>query len=583
MRSDSPTHLLLLVLLLSALVPICRATVSCNGTKDVMVTAAFVDIYSAGSTVVLATPDGGAVFAAMMTETGNPRVVKVDAEAKVKWFSEARAAGASEYAWYTPRALVEDPTGPYIYLSGYTSTGQGFVIKYAEATGSYIASAVFRKDSEPSAINSMILDSGGNLLVFAGTYGNSPFHTWSGAIDKSSLIMTEHVPVSSYSDYAVFSKVVQDSSGSYAFAGTIWLSDIPYSSYIWLALVDRATWSMTWESYYSSSVHYTSMSGGIRSLLAVSTGVFAILADESFYKVVSGLGFALQADTFGMYGAAVSALDSDKFLLAGAHSLTTSSMAYVFDPTASCRYDQGEMAQFKRVEFYGLSRDQNYGYAWATGIARDRYSAVAAVVKLKEETALVCNTASTNYMNKACYPSLAASNCFGLCSACLISDDMNACVSGTFGAHRYALGLFAGRCAQAGYHYKAVTMTCAPVIQTNCHPLCGGECIAASDPTQCAHHCNGADPYIDDSMLATNVCGCRPGSAYSAVAQGCVSGCFLMCHESEGDCAGMHISGESCICETSDDYVRVYDPGEEAGATCVEREKAVSRSIQYTG
>ncbi len=545
-RISNPPQSALLLLLILIAAPALGSTTTCSGSKDVMVVDAFVDIYPAAEPVILATSDGGAAMATLLTSNGNSRILKVNAAAKLQWFVESRVDGGEDFYWYVPKALAEstDETAgvSYLYVAGYTPYTKAFVVKYNMATGTYVSSGFAQKDTSFSQINGLFLDSSGSL-VFAGFYGDeSSPAVWMGTIDKSTLVGTTQLVVSSYSTLGKVHKVVLGSDGSYVVAGTV-----DTGGYLWLAAVSGSTWTINWE------IECTSASGVASALMEVNSGTYGLLLQGTYY-VATSTGIVSSVSVGQISGMQLAPSDSTKLLFAGSTTQSFESVAYIYDPAADCRYDSGETARHDRVRFRGLSRtSSSVSYVWASGYVQDRYATFASLVKLQEVSPLACNSSSTNYLNKACYPSLNSTMCFGLCSACLISDDLNACVAGTFGAHRYAISLFAGRCARPGYHYRASTLSCSPVIQSGCHPLCGGECFLAADATQCAHHCKGIslEPYIDDSELGTNICRCRLGAVYNSDTKKCelVTGCSSMC--GTGGCGKSANSAKCANCISS--------------------------------
>ncbi len=146
--------LTLLLILLSAFLPnpvladYVYNTTTCSESRDLVLTDTFVDIYNAYAYYVVATPDGGAVYASRDNSQGGLRVVKVDSKAKFQWFTERKAEG--DDGWDFLGGLVLDccsESEPFLYLGGYTTANgiSAYIIKYRLADGSYVNSSLAKK------------------------------------------------------------------------------------------------------------------------------------------------------------------------------------------------------------------------------------------------------------------------------------------------------------------------------------------------------------------------------------------------------------------------------------------------------
>ncbi len=510
----------LLVLLLLLISHPIHAAGTCSG-YDLTVTAGFVDIYAITYPKVLATSDGGAVYAAMRNDNsnnnGNPRIVKVDSTGKFEWFSEQRPTGdVSGYA-YHPTMMVEDTTdasNPYIFLAGRVSSEMGFVIKYSRTYGTHIVSALFKQSSSDTRIYPLLIDSTG-VLVFGGYYGSTS-SGWIGTMNKFTLAITKSSTVTtSYESTSHVMDLKEDvSAGNYVFAGKIGSND-----YLWVGAVDKSSLVRQWEWEYTGSTLTD-----IRSLFLLSSGNYAVLYCATYCKITPAAGISTLVTLAGAWGMSYSTV-SGLFAVVGYTSSAT--FAYYYDPVADCTYNSG--AALGSMQFLFSGKSSSSADIWATGqlSVGPNYGVL---VRISQASASTCSSGYTNYFNLACYQPVTSTTCFGLCATCLISSNINACATAASLANSYAVGLFAGRCSATGTHYNSVTKACATVTQTSCNGLCGGECLVANDATKCAHHCKGVaiEPYIDDSDLASNTCKCVTGYAYSVVDAKCEP-CHVLC------------------------------------------------------
>ncbi len=518
--------LLLLLLLLSCLQSASTQAAPTNcadsttNTHDVTTAGAFVDVYpTAANTLevsVLGTSDGGAVYATTRSDTGSPRVVKVDSEAKFQWFSEQRLATGDVPGYlYCPCTIAEDSNHNYIYVAGFilTSTNIAFIIKYALATGNYVNSAGFSWVPD-SMIFTLMTDSLGNL-VFGGRYGG--YYGWIGIFSKTTLAITVgNTFVSGLFDLTIH-KIVEDPVGYYVYSGRR-IS----VTYLCIGIVTRVGWSIPW-------MYTTAISGNyVTSMLTLSTGAsYAVLFDGSYYAVSYPSGSVTSSVYFsGSYGMTAASSSGGMVLVVGAVS---SSFAYQYDTAANCVYNKGRIAAHLAVQYIASSKHSSYQAVWVAGCLGSG-ATLSLVVKLDPISAPVSCSAPTpvNYLHVSCYAAVSV-GCFGLCPTCVISADINACLTTT--GSQPAVTLFAGRCATAGQHYSAALHSCQPVLQSSsCHPLCGGECLALGDSSQCAHHCSYLSS-VDNSALGDNACKCSLNMGFDTILGVClfVVGCHSYC------------------------------------------------------
>ncbi len=503
------------------------ATISGSG-RDIMVVGDFVDIYYTGNSfpVVLATSDGGAVYATKHSATGSPRVIKVDGSARFQWFSEARPVGDTQNAEYYPTTIAEDTSGEYYYVGG-TKAGSpwvSFVIKLSARDGRCVNSAIL---SRPGNVNSylytMLVDFRGQL-VFGGSYGMaSNFAAWFGTINKETLTTAERTFTVANSPKVEIRRIIADHV-TFILAGRM---ESRY--YPWMSGVDANDWSCKWDRTFPNHEFVD-----VRAVTALGSGKYAMLTYGTYFEIDSAQGFSTTRYFPGAYSMTASS-EPGRVVLAGYNYTNHSSFAFTYDPVGDIRYDQGATAETPGVLFYSASVYPPHNATWVAGLI---YTTIylGVVVKLQTVVPLNCSGLAVNYLNRDCYRPMNSGSCFGLCESCYLPNDINACSAVRPFAYAEAASLFAGRCPMDGTYYDSSATACAPVMQQNCHPLCGGECLAPNNPNKCAHHCAGekVEPFIDSSALATNLCRCKPGKAYNTATRKCVltvGNCHPLCDQ----------------------------------------------------
>ncbi len=525
---------------------------SCSSVRDVMVVGAFVDIYGLYSgtlPAVLATSDGGAVYAGSRDDSGSPRVIKVNGNTGFEWFSEQRlGSGDSASYVYKPQSVVEDVSevgGPYLYVGGYIGGGGSFIIKYRREDGTYVSSASPKKGTYDSYIYSLLVDSSGNL-VFGGCYYNSGvYYAWAGLLDKSTFAVTEKSITSSSSlDPLMVWKIIEDTDlGHYVFVG-----ELNLLGYLWAFAVDTATWTRQWEDH-----NILCVPSYMPALVKISAGKYGVHACNNYYSA-SSAGLSLVDATISSLTISPST-ESGKVMLMG--NLLTNSYAYFFDPVTDTKYNSGKTASHSDLYLYAGSASSDS--VWAAGYVNGAAMSSMTLVRLQCVTPISCSSGTDNYLNKGCY-SAVSSGCFGVCDSCYIANDINACASiNLLLALTYqfkAISLYVGRCHNTGQFYRVSQSQCKSVTQSSCNVLCGGECFGASSASQCLHHCKGysLEPNIDTSALASNTCGCKTGTTLSATSSRCVytTGCYGLC--SNGECGAVD-QGQSCITCVSGSHI----------------------------
>ncbi len=531
----------LLLLVLSAKISVLAT--SCNDTRTLMAIDTFVDSYYAYAEVVLATSDGGAVYAARRNDNGVMRLVKVDSDAKLEWFSEQRVQGDS-FGWYFPNALVEDSSGSdgtgnsYVYLGGYaTSNGfAGVVIKYNMLDGSYVNSAFIQIGTNQTYLYAMLVDDDNNRLVVGGYDGtNYVSLAFVGTVDKETLEFTvqsltnlTHAP-----EGAQLMAIVPD-SGVYVLAGIV------PNNQLWVAAVDSSTWVGQWEYATNDSSAYAY---SVDNMITLSSGVYLVLAGNYVYNVSVASGIRpVNQVVVSSYGLATT-YSSNEVALIGSNQGTD--YAYYYDMTKNCTSSYSSAASYPRITMIDISTHPSFDYIWVSGYVWSR-PYLGALLKFKLVTPIICESGKTNYLNRGCYTPINSSDCFGLCKTCLVTGSIDACATvNTTIASTYAVSLFAGRCLTNGYHYSSAARSCVPIVRDSCHPLCGGECLVPNNATKCAFHCVGTkfEPNIDSSDLGHNVCKCKAGTAYNSTSQKCES-CHVLC--GSAGCA-VPADASSCI------------------------------------
>ncbi len=540
--------------------------VSSSSPIDIMLTGAFVDPYlTVEPFVVVATSDGGALYACIHSNGLSTRVVKVDSAVKFQWYVELKASAGLTSYYYYPYAMVEDTTEGYIYVGGSVKCSSGLrpavMFKINAKDGTMVKSAIYTKSTtSASYIRCLLIDGNDRSLIFGGYYENSgAFSPWAGTMDKSTLALTEKSVTSA--TVAMIYSVVQDGT-SYVFAGSVGAAKNP-----WVAAVDSSGWTSVWE--YSCSVCTTAVSSC--KILLVSSGKYAVLASSVYYSVSSSTGISTSGVTFTSSAAMALATNSDLRLILGYDS-TSNSFAYYYSVSNACAYDTGQIAKLSGISFQAADRLSTGDVVWVAGYVMSTYPR-SFVARLEATTVLGCAAGQVNYLNKQCYTPM-STGCFGLCATCLIANDISACYTVTAAALTNGASLFMGRCATDGQNYKydsAGSSACAQIlINPSCHVLCGGECLVLADASKCLHHCKGSslEPYIDNSDLAHNVCGCTGSRTFSTVSRRCVftSGCYALC--ANGECGELASSAKCISCKSLSNMVSTAS-SDGLFATCV--------------
>ncbi len=551
MKQDPTLPPLRSLLILSLLFNFAAGTAtSCTNSRSLMITDVFADVYTCDSSIplqpLIVTHNGGTIYAATRSTNSGPRVVRLDSSGKFQWFSESRAAADSSTYRYYPRIVVEDTSTSYVYVAGYVATTiggsavAGFVMVYKYSDGTLVNSALLTSASyTATCLYSFLLNSSGKL-VFAGYVETSSTHSvWAGTLDSSTFAVTAKTINSAIATPTYIYKMIEDTATSnYIIVGGL-TSTTPY---MWVAAISKATWTTMWE--YACT---TCTSPDVRALVKLSSKTYAVLSSQNYFKVTASGGISTAVV---MTNANIMTLTAETgvIIFAGYDSTNAYSLAYYYDTTSSTQYSTG--AQYTQLNVVNAAQNSSYDYIWASAYSENSGTHLMTVVKLACVTPLTCSSGYTNYLNKACYAPTSTS-CFALCSQCLISNDINACTAVSSLANPYGVAFFAGRCLSASKFYSYSTSTCSGMTQVSCHPLCGGECLVASDSTACAHHCAGAaiEPHIDDSGLYKNVCKCKVGTAYNSVSLKCES-CSPSC--GSGGCAapGNNLQCVNCAAGT---------------------------------
>ncbi len=518
-----------LALILVLYLPIISKSQTSVPGNDVMLTRAFVDIYDTSGRVrfpVVATSDGGAAFT--QYKDGDPRVVKVDSSARFEWFSESRVAGDTTNRNYYMNYMVEDTSdasNPYLFIAGHIANSAsnycGVMIKYRRDDGSYVIARTYTKSGYNFFFAQTLFVNSTGALFVGGDYGvlGQSYSPWLGTVDKLTLEVTEHTVTTDCSSITYVYRILEESD-KYVFVGGCTMD-----MHLWVSAVLKSDWSQPW-SYYIGTYY---SAPDVYAFCALGAGSYGVLCTTGYYPVSHPGGIKSVIAFTGSTAMTISPGDSSNVLIAG---FSTTSFAYVYDPSSGNWYNQGQNVELTNVHFRDASKHPNYDRVWISGYLTISPS-FGFVVAVEVATPIVCDTGMINFLNQLCY-SAASSSCFGLCKTCLISGNINACSTITSLAHSGAKYLFAGRCAATGKHFRSSTGACVAVTESStsftCHKLCGGECIAASNASACAHHCTSSfvEPHIDDSGLANNTCGCQVGYAFNDSSQKCES-CGALC------------------------------------------------------
>ncbi len=550
------------------------ATTSGSG-RPISVVEVFVDTYFAadGTTVpVLATSDGGAVFS--VSTNNSLRTIKVDSSGGFEWVCHRKVSSDSPgLSTYYPKAIVEDTTdlsNVYVYVGGDINSTKGFVIKYRRDKGTYVYSKIFYTTSVEKHVNSLLVDSSGNL-VLAGSYVQSSGSLgWFAKIDKSTLASTEYTTntYSATSDTSIsrlrFLRVLDgsDVSDIYLLAGTISNADSTHV-YPWFGAMSKSTQALLWKNNLTS--------GELIEAVRATTEKYAVLTyDEkegtycySVGDISSGASpTAFSQGNSDVYSTFALGEDEKTAIVIGFNYSSNRSAAFLYDASMNAIYDQDTTSEHPMIHLLASSRHASYtNIVWAAGYAGN-LTGISLIVKLEPQanTVASCGDGCTNYLDKGCYQST-TSGCSALCTSCLIVGDSDACVASSEEADPFATALFAARCNVSGQAYNSTAELCQNVmVSSSCHPLCGGECLAPSDNTKCAGHCVNSvfEPYIDDSALvSSNTCKCRIGTVYNSATSACelVTDCSALC--GAGGCGKSNDSTACVDCIASSGTVSV--------------------------
>ncbi len=547
---------LLLVTLLHIIVTSSVSPTDCPDAattkKNVMITSVFVDTYGLDYTMstVLATSDGGAVFASRRLSNRSPRVVKVDSEGRFEWYSEQRvSAGDSTSVRYYPYVAVEDPDGASVYVAGYSLSSiiyTGFIIKYRMMDGICLGSSSILLEVS-TVVYSLLLDSADDLIFGGYCYAfDGGFYAIAGIIDKSTLAVTSRTVVSPLLEGFYIYQLVEDPAGYYVYAARSILD-----TNLRIGRLSKSTWTQTW------SFHTTVHCYAVGTLTTISSGsTYSVLCDDIYYVVTSPAYISAGVTLTG--SCAMANLQEAGMAMALGIDTNGYSFAYEFNVATNCVYTQGETAKHYPFKFLAASRHPSHNYVWAAGISimGDSYGFVA---KIQQVTPLPCTGAQFSYLNKGCYDTTAAS-CYYLCSSCMIPNDINACYMPKSTANQYLSQMYVGRCLTSGKHYDSTVGTCQPILQSSdCHKLCGGECLVVSDNTRCAHHCTSheLEPHLDDSLLYQNTCGCKLGTVYSSASGKCeaIAGCHASCGSGGCVAPGDYAKCVDCAVGATTNYI----------------------------
>lgn len=540
---EQGTHALARVLLVAISLQLAAGTPTSTLGNDVMVTKAFVDIYETTEQYIpmLATSDGGAAFASYRSDTHSPRVVKVDSEGLFEWFGECRIPAALDNPsfMYYPMTIAEGTVDgqSHIYVGGmYNPPRYGFVIEYKTSDGTFIRSGnVIGGPSGGVAVLVLLVDSNTGALIFGANYHDTGAGIWQalmGTLDRTTFLPTIKTLSTACSPLLYVNRVMQDPvTGNYIFAGECG------NHYIWVGSVVVSTtgvWSLAWETHETTTVYNGNQ---WCNMVKLDSGKFAVLGDGDTTSKL----FIVSADTHvvsggtafpGSYALTASPTDAGKVLIVGRDSVTLKSFAYYYDPEGDLVYNQGQIAQHDMIVMRTANKHPSYSnVVWVAGYLNASPS-YGFLLRIQQVSPVSCSGTQSNYLNTGCFSAL-TTGCFGLCGSCYLPSNIDACAvpcSSCTVSHYVAAYLFAGRCSVTGTHYDSVAGNCLTVSKTSCHQLCGGECIGANSAAKCAHHCVGAsiEPHVDRSGLASNICACEKGWAYSTATSKCAE-CHPFC------------------------------------------------------
>ncbi len=503
----------------------------CAG-NTVSVVQAYVDLFGGSNPVIIATSDGGAAMSLLNSATGKLRVVKLNSQGKVDWVNEQNTLCNVAYSSYTcyPKTIAEDVSASTLYVAGSISGGAvAFVAEYARTDGTYVSAvAVPPRDTTAvtaTEIRSLLIPLGSSLVIFGGFYVTtvsaiSTNNILIGTVDTSSLGIV--YKTLSFSSALSSSKTLLDIAEErpyYIFTGVLGAPAGPW--YSWIAAVDRSSWAVLWKYECSTSISY----GDTVTIVPLGSYKYAVMAGELLYVAWYGTGVLSSTVLSGVQTPVSISMNRDMLMVLGATS-GGASFAYYYDYNSNCNYDQG--SSIASVDFMDSSHSSYYSGVWTAGIlASGTAYPLAFVAKLDSDSAIYCVAVVgvVNYLNQACYTTT-STNCFGQCTSCLIASNPNACatIDASTANPVAAASFFSSRCLTPNTYYDSATLACVPIISgPACHPLCGGECIAASDPARCASHCTAVEPNIDDSALGWNTCGCASGSSYNVSVGHCMA------------------------------------------------------------
>jgi len=489
---------------------------SCPG-QDLMVTEAFIDTFSYGfgPPLVQTTTDAGAILCYPATSLNALRLVKLGSGAEFEWIATDTVV---QYANTFLRTSAEDSSNGFLYLAGDTNTGpsQGFISKYKTFNGQYMTSKLISKGTFSTNIYTILLDSSG-ILMLGGSFCTdaTTCNIWLAAVSKSTLASTDKTLNTTMTDLKTINSIIEDGT-FYVMAGT---RDTSLS--LW---VGRYIRSNGWRDTESQC---TTCTGQIKSMIKLDSTKYLILQGNNIHSV-SATNLQITENVLNFAGAIqiINSPTTGIFIVTGYNS--GNSYAIQVDLSKNCVFDLANKASHANAVFTYASATPYSNYFWVAGYFDTSLKAFA--VKIWPTTPLVCASGEINYLNKNCYTIL-TTGCHPLCQTCLEANNPNSCVTVSGIADPQLVTFFAGRCLDAGKHYRVSTSQCEPIIQTSCHPTCGGDCFVANLQNECSHHCNGLDPGIDITDMLNNNCACIATYSFSLNTNRCVlaSGCYPLC------------------------------------------------------
>jgi len=179
-------------------------------------------------------------------------------------------------------------------------------------------------------------------------------------------------------------------------------------------------------------------------------------------------------------------------------------------------------------------------------------------------------------------------DCAASCKGCYAKNNSSSCfdcIANITAIFENDDGLATCQCPNGTYLNNG---TCQkPLLNNTCHPLCGGSCVAANDPTKCLKTSNKTNAICKEVGDLLN-CSCPKGTYFNEHSI-CVSSCNSLCQKCidnnlcekcRDDIEGSILVNGKCLCDTGKGYITKNEDG---NATCSKKLDSAAASGQTAG